>query len=94
MNINVHFRVFVKASHSVFLKKHKNTNNFFFLESSGQTFVENAMILTCAKIQKKNKCFVKLEPLKFFDGAENYMSNEPPYFLSIRFILNNPRFNN
>ena len=44
--------------------------------------------------EKKKKCFVKLEPLKFFDGAENYMTNEPAYFLSIRFILNNPRFNN
>ena len=39
-----------------FLKKHENTNkiktkNLF--ENWGQNFVEKAMILTCAKIQRK-----------------------------------------
>ena len=56
MNINVDFKTFVSASHSAFLKKHKNANktktkNFF--ENHGRTFIENAMILTCPKIQRK-----------------------------------------
>ena len=55
MNINVDFRIFVNVSHSAFLKKklkHKiKMNNF--LENRGDTCVENAMILTYAKIQIK-----------------------------------------
>ena len=56
MSINVDFRIFVSSSHSVFLRKDENANkiktkNFF--ENRGHTFVENAMILTSAKIQRK-----------------------------------------
>ena len=56
MNINVDFKIFVNASHRIFLKKHKNTNKIktkFFLENHGHTFLKNAMILRCAKIQRK-----------------------------------------
>ena len=53
MNINVDNRLFVNASHSVFLEKHQNTNRIKtknVLENRGDTFVENAIILTCVKI--------------------------------------------
>ena len=56
MNINVHFRIFVKASYSVFLKNTKTQIKLkpkTFFESRGYTFIENTMILTCAKIQEK-----------------------------------------
>ena len=55
----------MNASLSVFLrKKNKSKNKIkiktklelkprFFWENSGNPFVENAMILTCAKIQRK-----------------------------------------
>ena len=55
MNINVDFRIFVNAVHSVFLKK-KKTNKIktnFFFENRGHTFAENAIIMICAKIQRK-----------------------------------------
>ena len=56
-NINVDFRIFVNAGYSVFLKK-KNTKTqitlrLSFLENCGHTFVENAMILAWAKLQRK-----------------------------------------
>ena len=47
-HINVDSRIFLNASHSVFLKKHLNTNKIkpnFFLENCRHAFVENAMIL-------------------------------------------------
>ena len=45
MNINVDFKIFMNASHSVFLKKHQNKiKTKTFLENRGQTFVENAII--------------------------------------------------
>ena len=55
MNINVDFRILGNATHNVFFKK-QNTNKIktkIFFEICGTTFVENAMILTCAKIQRK-----------------------------------------
>ena len=60
MNINADFRIFVNTSHSVFLKIRLNTNkiktkNFF--QNRGHTFVENVMILTFAKIQRKVSMF-------------------------------------
>ena len=46
MNINVDFKIFMNASHSVLLKKHQNKiKTKTFLENRGQTFVENAIIL-------------------------------------------------
>ena len=56
MNINVAFRIFVNASHSVPLKNTKTQirlKPIFFFENRGHTFVENAMILTCPEIQRK-----------------------------------------
>ena len=56
MNINVDFRTFVSASHTVFLKKSKTQIKLkprFFLENREHTFVENTMILIYAKIQRK-----------------------------------------
>ena len=56
VNIKVDFRIFVNASHSVFLKKHQNVNKIktkTFFENRGHAFVENAMVLTCIKIQRK-----------------------------------------
>ena len=56
MNINIELRIFVNASHSLFLKKHENIHKIktkTFLKNSRRTFVENAMILTSAKIQTK-----------------------------------------
>ena len=56
MNINVDFKILVNVSHNVFLKRHKNTNKvkpIFFFENCEHTFIENAIILICAKIQRK-----------------------------------------
>ena len=57
LNIKVGFRIFVNATHSIFLKNTKTQIKlkifFFFFENGGHTFVENAMILICAKIQRK-----------------------------------------
>ena len=53
ISINTDFRVFVNASHTVFLKKNTKTNKIItknLFENRGHTFVENAMILTCANI--------------------------------------------
>ena len=44
------------------------------------------MILTCAKIQGKLVIFGEA------GAPESYMNIKPAPFLSIRFILNNPRF--
>ena len=57
-NINVDFRIFVNAGYSIFLKKKNNTKTqiklrLSFLENCGHTFVENAMILAWAKLQRK-----------------------------------------
>ena len=54
--INLDFRILANASHSMFLKKHQNTNKIktkAFLKNRRHTFVENAMILRCAKTQAK-----------------------------------------
>ena len=67
MNINVDFRIFVNASHSIFLKKHENTNKTktkHFLENRGHSFVDNDMILTCAKIQRKILLFGEVGALE------------------------------
>ena len=56
LNINTDFRIFVNASHSVFWKKHENTNKIktkYFFENCGHNFVKNATTLACAKIQRK-----------------------------------------
>ena len=53
MNINTDFWIFVNASHSVFLKRTNKIKSKKFFENAGHSFVENAMILTCAKIQRK-----------------------------------------
>ena len=63
ININADFRISVIPSHSVFLNKYWNTNKTktkFFLKNRGRTFVENAMILTCEKIQRKVLMFGKV----------------------------------
>ena len=60
MNITVDFRIFVNASYSVFLKKYYNVNEIkikHLFENLGRTLVENAMILTCIKIQRKMLIF-------------------------------------
>ena len=52
MNINVDFRNFVNAGHSVFLKKRYNTNKITTknLFENCRFTIENAMIFTCAQI--------------------------------------------
>ena len=63
------------------------------LENRGHNFVENAMILTCAKIQRKILMFGEVGARKVLSGTENYMNIRPAHFVTIRFILENPRFN-
>ena len=56
MNVAVDFRIFVNANHSVFSKKYYNVNEIktkYFFENRKRTLVENAIILTCTKIQRK-----------------------------------------
>ena len=60
IKIKVDLRAFVNTSYSVFLKKDWNTYKIktkFCLENPSHTFTENAMILTCAKIQRKTVMF-------------------------------------
>ena len=71
MNINKCFRIFVNASHSIFLKDHWNTNEIktkSFFENRGHNFLENAMILKSAK---SKTMLVKLELLKVLFGTVN-----------------------
>ena len=44
--------------------------------------------------ERNYQCFVKLELLKVLFGTENYMNIRSAHFVNIRFMLNNPRFNN
>ena len=53
MTIKADFRIFVNASHSVFLRKANKIKTKFFFENRVHTFFENLMMLTCAKIQGK-----------------------------------------
>ena len=44
---------------------------FFFLENQGHIFVENTIILRCAKIQRKISIFGEVRaPKRFFWGLE------------------------
>ena len=65
-------------------------NSKFYLENRGQAFVKNAMILTCARIQRKILMFdeVRASESSFWDWKLHEY-----YFVNIRFILNNTRFN-
>ena len=90
MYINVDFRIFVNGSHS---KKHKNTNkiktkNFF--ENRGHAFVENAIILTCAKIQRNVNVWWSWSSWKLFLRLKTTCL----LGTHILWIVNNPRFNN
>ena len=64
MNIKGDFRVFVNAKHSVFFKKHTEMQiklkPKMFLKIA-DTFVENAMILMCANVQRKILMFGEVE---------------------------------
>ena len=67
MNINRDFSE--RQSQRIFQKNTKTQVKLKpkFLESRGQTFVENAMILTCAKIQRKMMIFGEIgTPEKYF----------------------------
>ena len=76
MNINVYFRTIVSASRSVFLKKYQNANKIKtknFSENRGHPFVKNAMMLTCAKIQRKMLMFGEV------GSPESYFWDQKPH---------------
>ena len=94
MNINGDFRIIVNANHGAFMKNTKTQiklKPIFFFENCGHTFVEIAMILTCANIQRKILMFAEVgdSESSFWDWKLR-----PAHFMNIWFILNNPRFNN
>ena len=63
MNINGDFRIIVNANHGAFMKNTKTQiklKPIFFFENCGHTFVEIAMILTCANIQRKILMFAEV----------------------------------
>ena len=74
MSIIVDFWTFVSASNSIFLKKNTKTQiklkPIFFFENRRHTFVKNAMILTCAKIQRKIIMFGEVGAPESFLGLK------------------------
>ena len=70
--INADFRINENASHVVFknTKKIESKPKLFF-ENRGHTFAENAMILTCAKSQRKVLMFGEVGPSEsYFRGLK------------------------
>ena len=65
MNINLELWTFVNASHKILLIIQQKTNEIkfkIFLENCRHTFVKNARILTCARIQRKILMFDEVRP--------------------------------
>ena len=97
MNINVDFRISVKAIHSVFfLKKTKTQIKLkpkFFWKIVDTLLLKMLWSWHVPKFREKYQCLVKLRLLNVLLGIEHYMNIRPAHFVNIWFTLNNPRFN-
>ena len=93
MNIIVDLRIFVNASHSVFLKKHQNTNKtktFFFWKSWTSFCRECYDFDMCHNLVENINVWSSWSSWKLFLGLKT------TWFLGthILWIFDNPRFNN